>query len=280
MAGAGEFPKTTGDLIYAADYNTIRNIAYDVVYNTYGNGVSAGTVSGGGVELISSAHMDNLRSDINKAYRHITNGNSGIADIAADTLISHADWNAYKAAADYISANRYTASASQLSLTTDAQTIYGWNGSHTFWRRYTWSSDAAANYWFNTGGYFAIDVSGDSSDGSSKANDWQNNILNAIATPQVYNRNNWVANSNVNIIDYGNTGQYTENYCQIYTNKPANNILDVYIVINDADTGDQWGVGPPVDENVNCNANCAIYRYTSFDAITAENPSSSAQSNW
>ena len=278
MAGAGEFPKTTGDLIYAADYNTIRNIAVDVVSTTYGNSVSSAAV---GAEVITAAQMDNLRNDLERPYKHITGAFYNLTDVGATDTITHGVWNAYKTVADYISANRYVVNASQLTLASETNTLgAGWNGDHVFWRRYTWASAAAKDYWFNTGGYFLVGVAGNGSDGSSKANDWQNNILEAMPD-QTYGRAQYVSGTpNYTVTEYGNVAQYTENFCSITFSHVSSTQFDISVRIYDVDSGDQTGLGPAVDENVGCNAGAAINNYTSFDAITAAAPSVSAIQNW
>ena len=278
MAGAGEFPKVAGDLIYAADHNAIRNIAVDVIVNSYGNSVSSAAVTGSGSQTITANHLDLLRNDINRAYIHITGSGSGIGDVAPTDLITHGTWNAYKTAADYISTNRYSVHPTQLTTNVQSQTLAaGWNGDHNFWRDYIWPSVAARDYWFNAGGYFLVGVAGSGSDGSSKANDWQNNILEAMPD-QTYNRNSALANTSVT--EFGNIAQYTENFCNIAFFWLTATQLQVRVRINDGDTGDQTGVGPAIDENVGCNAAVSINMNSSFDQITSSIPSVTATSNW
>jgi hypothetical protein len=278
MAGSGEFPKVTGDVIYANDYNTIRNIAVGVVNTFYGNSVSSSAVVQ--EAQITAAHMDNLRLDIDKAYTHITNGNSGIADKAQGDSITHQDWNAYKTAADYIETNKLTVHPSQeQSFVNNGSITAAWNGQRFYTVRYTWSSAAQADYFFNAGGRFVIDVSADGSTGTSKDNDWQNNILNAIPT-QTYTRTNWVNGTNISVTDFGNVTQYVENYCRITATKQNSTTLDITVEINDADVGDKTGTGPAVDENVNTNAYASITRFVSFNAITVENPTATTTATW
>jgi hypothetical protein len=218
MAGAGVFPKVTGDTIFFQDYNAIKSVIDGVVSTYYGNAITSSAVSQG--TTITAAQMDLLRADINKAYTHITGSNSAINDLAIGGVIFKDDWNAYKTAADYCETNKDTVfAATQLgnavlstSLTAD------WNGAHTWTYTFTWPDAASANYYFNAGGYFVVDVSADGSTGSSKDNDWQNNILNAIAS-QTYANAQWDAGTNISVTEYGNVTQYLENYCQINITK-------------------------------------------------------------
>jgi hypothetical protein len=278
MAGSGEFPKATGDVIFANDYNTIRDIAVGVVNTFYGNSVSSSAVAQGA--QITATQMDNLRLDIDKAYTHITNGNSGIADKSPGQSITHTDWNAYKTAADYVETNKLTVHPSQeQAITNNGSITVTWNGQRFYTVRYTWSSAAQADYFFNAGGRFVIDVSGDGSSGSSKDNDWQNNILNAIPT-QTYTRTNWVNGTNISVTENGNVSQYLENYCRITATKQNSTTLDISVELNDADVGDKTGIGPAVDENVNTNAYAAITRFRSSGAITVEDASPSVLATW
>jgi hypothetical protein len=85
MAGAGVFPKVTGDTIYYQDYNAIKSVIDGVVSTYYGNAITSSAVTTG--QSISAAQMDLLRADINKAYTHITGSNSAINDLATLSLI-------------------------------------------------------------------------------------------------------------------------------------------------------------------------------------------------
>lgn len=280
MAVAGTFPKTaTIDIIYQLDYNTIQSTIAGVLNTFYGQSMTSSQVSAN--PLIDDTHWDNLRVDINKCYKHITNADSSINDVLQGNLVLAADANAYKVAADYCETNKTTAHPSQLTSSVVSTSLTAaWNGSHTWTYRYTWASAAEADYWFNLGGYFVIDVSGNAQGSTaSKDLDWQDGILNAIPT-QTYNRGNWVNGTNISVIEYGNVGVYGENYAQIVATKVNTTTLDISVILNDADLGDQTGLGPAVDENVDTDAAASITVYSSFDSIVAPALTSSNTSNW
>lgn len=279
MAGAGVFPKVAGDIIYYQDYNAIKSVIDGVVSTYYGNAVTSSAVSQGTV--ISAAQMDLLRADINKAYKHITGSDSTINDLAATGLIYKDDWNAYKTTADYCETNKNTVfAATQLgNAVLSTSLTAAWNGAHTWTYTFTWPDAASANYYFNAGGYFVVDVSGSNSSGSSKDNDWQNAILNAIAT-QTYGNTQWDAGTNISVTEYGNVTQYLENYCQINITKTSTTVLTISVILNDADAGDQTGTGAAVDESVTTDAAASITRYFSQDAITVTSPTLGNTSNW
>lgn len=280
MATAGNFPKSVGDQIYAADYNAIQSVIAGVVSTYYGNAVTSSQLSG--TPQITAAAMDLLRADINKAYTHITGSNSSINDVAAGGLIYKDDFNAYKTAADYCETNKDTVyAATQLTSVVLSNSITAaWNSSRTWTYTFTWPSADAANYWFNAGGYFVVDVNGSNSTGSSKDNDWQNNILNVIPT-QTYGNTQWDAGTNIDVYEYGNVSQYTENYARIQITKTSTTVLTITVIVNDADTGDQTGLGAAVDEDVNTDVAASITRYYSTDAITVTDATpSQITNNW
>jgi hypothetical protein len=279
MASAGVFPKTaTSDVIYQADYNAIQSVIAGVVSTYYGNAVSSSQLSGNPV--VAASHWDNLRLDINKAYKHITGADSAITDVAVNGIIYASDANAYKSTADSCETNKNTVAGAQLASAVNSTSITAaWNGNHQWTYTYTWPSAEAANYWFNAGGFFLVDVSGDGSTGSSKDADWQNNILNAIPT-QTYGNTQWDAGNNIDVTENGNVSQYTENFARIFIVKTSSTILTITVIINDADVGDQTGIGAAVDEPVNTNAYASITRYYSVDAITVTDPTPSNTANW
>jgi hypothetical protein len=279
MATAGNFPKVVGDTIFLADYNAIQSVISGVLGGYYYSN-SGNALPKTGTPAISASDMDNLRLDINTGWKHITGSNSSLSDKAVGDLIEIADWNAYKTAADYVETNKATVHPTQLSSTVLNQTLTtSWNGLHTWTQTFTWSSSVVAARFFNTGGYFSVDVSGDGSTGSSKDDDWQNNILNAIPT-QTYAKTQWDAGSTIDVYEYGNTSQYVENYARIQITKTSIASLTISVTINDADTGDQTGTGAAVDEAVNTDALASITRYVSIDAVPAEDPVVTLNSSW
>ncbi len=280
MAGSGEFPKTGAntDVIYGNDYNTIQSVIAGVVSTFYGNTVSSSQLAGN--PLIGAAAWDLLRVDINKAYKHITGADSSITDVNQGDLITAAHANSYKTAADYCETNKTTVNAGQLASVTRTNSItLPWNGTRVWAETYTWASSDDANYFFNTGGYFVVNIDGDGSLGTSKDDDWQNNILNVIGT-QTYNRTNWVNATNIDVTEYGNVSQYAENYARIQITKVGTTQVSITLTVSDSDTGDQTGTGPAVDEDVNTNAYASIARYYSIDAIVAPAPVVATTSQW
>jgi hypothetical protein len=271
MAGSGVFPKTaTLDIIYQGDYNTIQSTIAGVLSTYYGQTMLSSQLAL--QPVIAASQWDLLRQDINKCYKHITNADSTILDVDPQDIVLAGDANAYKVAADYCETNKATANAAQLTsnVVSDSITV-AWNGTRTFKTTYSWPSAAVANYWFNLGGYFSIDLSG-SNAVSSKDIDWRDNILNAIPT-QTYTRANWVTPTNIDVYEYGNNAVYSENYARIVCTKVSDTQLDISVIVSDVDSGDQQNAsptpGPAVDENVDTDVAASITKYSSFDSIVA-----------
>lgn len=269
MATGGVFPKVTGDLIYQADYNSMQSDTNLVVGTYYQNALTSSQLVGNTV--ISAAQFDLLRTDINKAYKHITGSDSTITNVTSGDVINHTVLNEYKTAVDYILTNYLSVfAATQLTSAVDSTSMtVAWNGDHTYTRRMTWASSALADAYFNTGGYIVIDVSGDGSSGSVKDEDWLG-ILNTIPT-QTYSYGNWFSGVTLTY-QQGSVGStyYGNNYATITVTKVNSTTLDISVnVIDAAGTHiDNFGQTVP-DFDVATNVYAAITRYYSQDAITA-----------
>jgi hypothetical protein len=282
MAGAGGFPKVAGDTIFYQDYNAIKTVVDGVLSTYYGNAVGTAAVSQG--DNITANQMDLLRVDIDKLYTHITGSNSGVTDVAATGIIYKDDWNAYKVAADYCETNKNTVyAATQLTYAAYSTSLTAaWNGSHTWTYVFTFPSSAAATYFFQTGGYFEVDVSGTAPGSpSAKDTDWATNILNVIAPP-TFGLTQWNAGNGVpsTTTEYGNNAKYVENYCQVTYTRTLDTTVTISVILNDADAGDQTGIGAAVDENTDTDAFATINKWYSYNAVTVTQPSASNTANW
>lgn len=268
MAGAGIFPKLQDDVIYAADHNAIRTVINGVVADYYGNSISSQAVAVG--DEFQDLHMDRLRTDINRAYRHITGSDSTINDIAEEGVLLYTDWNAYKATADYCETNKNTVHATQLSSQVYSGSLTSsWSGTKTWSYTFTWASAALATYFFNTGGKFVIDLAGANSLGTAKDNMWLNDILNAAPT-QTYSRTNWATPTNIAVDQYGSGVYYSSDYVRISAVKTDDRTVTVSITVNSPDTLEPVGTDVLV----------SVARYVSVDAITATPPTAVQTSNW
>ena len=280
MATGGVYPKVTGDLIYQADYNSLQIDTSLVVSTYYQNAVAASSLSGS--VAISATQFDNLRTDINKAYKHITGSDSTITDVASGGVISHTVLNEYKTAVDYILANYQSVYApTQLSSAIDSSSMTAaWNGSHTWTRRMTWASSALADAYFNTGGYIVVDVSGANATAAVKDQDWLG-ILNTIPT-QTYAYGNWFSGFTLTY-QQGSVGTtyYGNNYATITCTKVNATTLDISVNVVDGEGThiDNFGQTVP-DYDVNTDVNASITRYYSIDAITAPTTTVTTTSNF
>jgi hypothetical protein len=272
MAGSGVFPKTaTLDVIYQGDYNLIQTTIAGVLSTYYGQTLLSSQLAL--LPVIAAPEWDNLRQDINKCYKHITNADSTILDVDPQDIILAGDANAYKVAADYCETNKATVAAGQLTSNVNTNSSSAtWNGIRIFKVTYSWTGADAANYWFNLGGSFVVGIDGSNGSGSAKDNMWLT-IINSMPD-QTYSNTQWDAGSSIDLISYGTSGGvYSENYARIQIQKISATQLDVTVTLNDADTGDQQNASPtpglPVDENVEVDVSSSITRYSSFDSIVA-----------
>ena len=182
-----------GTKILASDYNVVQS-AIATVLGTgsgtlgYGQAVSSSQIVGN--PTITASQWSNLRSDLLKAYAHITNYPTvpGSLTIPSDpslpspkTKVTATDYANYLALSNYITANAgVTPPSGQASLTSLLSGVQGqrttaWNGTVTHTMTLTFSSANAARYFFNAGGnvQFSASLTGYPSDaGLAKDQDW------------------------------------------------------------------------------------------------------------
>ena len=263
-----------GTSILASDYNAIQTIISGVMGTAsgssgYGQTVNSAAVSGPNYGKITALQWNNLQTDINNAYYHITGNNPGLsiasngASYAITSITSNsstitvntnaypitwptgmsitisgttpsayngtwtitgvsttqftitsstnpgastvqgtvtvptvkileADRAAYTTAAAYCASNALTVPPSSQATLPVTPWVTGtrttpWNTSVTHTVTLTWSSRAAAQYYFNTGGQLQVyaSLTGYPADGSSaKDNDW-NTLLTGLGTIKV-----------------------------------------------------------------------------------------------
>lgn len=83
---------TSGSTINSNDYNDLVGRVNTIMgigsgQTGYGQAITASTVGGSSTVNITAAQWDNLRTEIDKAYRHQTGSNTGIGDIAVGNAI-------------------------------------------------------------------------------------------------------------------------------------------------------------------------------------------------
>lgn len=163
---------TTGTIIPASDYNSIQSTIAAVMGvpttgSTYGYNQSLVSSAVASKAVASASQWQNLYTDINRAYTHITGAAPTSAVLPAVTtggVIRASDINLYSSAATYCSNNRLTVAASNLTVVapTSGTTITrstAWGGGSTgitAVASFTWASETAAAAFFNTGGYVTM----------------------------------------------------------------------------------------------------------------------------
>ena len=263
MADSGVFPKAGGtDVIYKGDYNTLQT-AVAAVKTTYYGVACTSSQLGGGLLTPSTAEWNNLKTDIDDCYTHITGSNSAVTPKFSGTVISAGNTNAYKTASDYIDANKTTVYASsQLTLVSASASTRssGWNSSITHQIRVTFSSAADATYFFQCAGYFRIQTSASGGSGGTKNTNWAA-AINAVS--------DW----RYSLADYGSGNKSNVYFVSAYASstltiscvKESNTSLLFTMYFNDA-TG-----GSP-DETIDLSISSDLSYYKSTGGITSPIP--------
>ena len=159
---------TSGQLIQATDYNgfvsTTVGANVNATWNTAYGQTAIATVSAAGT--ISATQWASLVNTLTSLGAHTntaltarsapTVGQTITVLSAVNTDLTNCYTNRYNA---YASGTQYTAWTGTNSKTTQTGTDGGVPWTITFTNTITWSSAAAANYFFNAGGLIKIDVS-------------------------------------------------------------------------------------------------------------------------
>ena len=193
------------DKIRQADYNNIRNKVINVLGAGSGNSGYGQTVQSTAVAegfKVSRADWGRLRWDIINAYRHIFGVNPVTVNPQEGNLIRYdtdfapssdmaleAPVTQYNTYADQLIANRLTVHPSQAATQAATPGSTSWPGIYgNFWNvrisctvTVSWTSAAAARYFFNTGGQIRIASSRTGGSSTTQCTSWTN-ILSSAST--------------------------------------------------------------------------------------------------
>jgi hypothetical protein len=263
-----------GTLIAALDYNGIRNLIVSVLGSGSGNTGYGQDTTAPQVAIGERILLDNwlrLRNDLIKARQHQTgvDEQGSLSLPNTSTVITEALRLQYSNYANQINTDRFAVATNQRTVETvaTAQRTAAWNGTLNNVVTVTFSSADQARYFFNSGGQFMITSSRSGGSGSSKNNTWTT-MLDQSGT--IYMDHTTTASSGSSPgstyglgfydLTYSDqviywkpapAGVYAENDYYIYARLAGSGNQIVFTVqYRDDDTGDQTGVGPAEDENV------------------------------
>jgi hypothetical protein len=268
MAGAGTFPKSTGDTIYLADYNAIQSLIAGVKTTYYGISCTSSPLTGN--PAIDHTPVNNLLTDIDSCITHQTGAASGLTTKSQGATISRLDFNDLYTYASQANTNKDTVYASsQLAQVSNAITSNnpgtGWNTSKTHTVTVDFASASAANYFFQTGGYLYASASSSGGSGSSKDNSWST-LIGTIGT-RSYTLSNWNAGGTV-VIAKLYASVYGANYWQLSVTKNSSSQVSMVMTFQD-----DAGPNPNFDEGVFLNITSSVGYYKSVGGITGAYPS-------
>lgn len=256
-----------GGTISATDYNTVQSRINTIMNTDYGQTLSSSQVAVG--DTVTDTVMDNLRTDITKAYAHQNGSNPTITDVADGDTILAATINQYGTLMTSVETNKFTIGSGQSSIeagtSSSRTTQWGGNGGGTVTHTATvnFTSATARTQFFNSGGQIRFSASRSGGSGS-KNTDWTN-MLSAMGTV-IFNYTETTATSGTGtslggldlttsyqtIFTKTGSGNYVENDYNIAARYVGSNI-QFRIQFNDDDQGDQQGgfkAGSAVDEFV------------------------------
>ena len=289
----------SGSLVLATDYNAIRTTVDNVLGTGSGDsgyGQSLTSSSKTSSDIILDDDINQLYADIQVAHTHQQGSATSLiaqvttADlIEANNGVSFKGWIQYQTAANLISTNRLTANAASMTATAAKTTetlAAGWNGSHNQIVTVTFASAEARRFFFNSGGEIRISASV-ATGGNTKSADWRtmcssvgtikiskSSITKTGASGTIYGSYNesTIPASTTKIVDRYGSGNYAENFWRVDAANTSATVLTITQTFNDADTGDQTGTGPAVDENVDRALTVNVGELRATTSLTIASP--------
>lgn len=164
--------------VLANEFNAVRNTVATVLgtgsgTRGYGSTVDSYTVAAGG--SIGAAEFTALKTDINRCYRHITNGDATLNSVVTGGQITWANLVSYQTAATYVDTNRDTNGGSVTSSQSSTTLSAGWGNASgnriaTVNGTINFASAEAMRFYFNQNSYMTMSGSGATTGGTPKSN--------------------------------------------------------------------------------------------------------------
>ena len=305
----------TGDTITAANYNDLQSRVATIMGtgsadSGYGQTLASAQVSTG--NTVTATHMDNLRTDINKANLHQTGSSASIGNIAVGQIIganasgtavgsltqTDEGYNDYDTAVTLITTNKKLLDNGQGTLedviTSQRTTNWQTEIQHVFTCDFTTADNA--RFFFNTGSTINVSLSLTGGSGS-KTTSWAN-LFSSMGSVVFTDDNTLLAGpaTIVNIGWYdlttsyqqiattavGGGGVYDENNVVVNAKRnTAASTLTIQVRLIDADAGDQrpgFLPGPGVDEPVTGTTTSTVQRFRAT-GVNVEAPTFSTTSS-
>jgi len=270
---------TVGTTIGESEYTTLRSKMLTVMSTPSGTGTAAAgylqsttapAVSPG--DKITAAQWNALKDDITKAFTHQTGAAPAapaLVTVDTDTGITAAIHNDYETVANFISndANRFSLGSGQSSTeSARSSSATDWNATIIHDVTFTWASANEAKAFFNSGSYIRISSTLAYTGSEAKTLEWKTMLsdssviaLNHVNAYKETGTSGTISN-NDGFYDLDTTERelyvqdnsadpYSENRYKIMARSITNGVR-IRLLYEDNDAGDQTGVGPPVDENV------------------------------
>lgn len=267
-----------GDLITATRYNNLQTRIATIFGNGsgtdgYGQSVASSQVSVG--NTVTATQINNIINDMIKARTHqlgsapATVTTVAIGDVIAEntstnpngTLKGYAD---FESLMSEIESDKFLIAGGQSSAATGIShaSSSSWNTSRTHEVRMTFTSSDTIRHFFNSGGELRTSASLTGGSGA-KSSDWATMLSNMGTIKMNYTQTTSTGTGSGSSIGFydltasyqtiftkSGSGVYAENDYLVQARSASSTTIDFKILFRDNDTGDQTGLGPPVDEVV------------------------------
>lgn len=258
------------DIIQAADFNSLWSRINAILGNGfsdtgYGQILSANSVPA--QSIVTAEYLQDLRTDLNRAYVHQTGSLSNLNQIiATDTIAADTSggdttkgFNDYLSLMATVEANRFLCDDTQASVESaiSSTRTTAWNGNITHEFTVSFGSADLRRHFFNSGGQIWLQANLSNSTGS-KDNNWATMFSNMGTIKFAYNSTNatgtgtgtaignyQLSGSYQTIFTKNGSSVYAENQYVVQAKQNSSAQIQFLVEFRDNDIGD-----PDVDENV------------------------------
>jgi len=290
MATGGQFPKDNTapkeDLIFAEDYNTIRNLINPILGIGSGTSGYGATVTATAVEAVSAptgtisfTQFNNLRSDIIRLARHQKGSdNTGLSAITTLTLINAAFVNTMKTAAEQVVTDKDLVANSELVAVTGISKSYSaaWNGTLSRAVAVNFASANNMRNFFNAGGSIRVTHATISGASGTKNINWQTAINNLGDVR--FTRTNYRAGTSQQTLATSSVSAYSPSRARVYGQRTSDTSILITIAYEDSNVADTTpfvngsATTGRIDENITLNITSTVGYEYSAGQVTSPTP--------
>lgn len=252
---------SSGGLIQVTDYNTrvgTVNGLWSTGTGTSGYGQTALTTNNAG-DIVTASQWATMISKMQAMQQHQSNNTTGVpTQPGAGSIITYL--STFDTCTTTLTTNKLNTAGAGTSTTITATNSTTWTGRATRTFVLTFSSNDAARYFFNAGGYVQINFTGTSMSANSKSTYWNTFLTTGIgthtfrATSSSYSGTGFTPTTNLTGSGYYNLTTGATTFFKVFDSPSAADYTNNYVQIDytGSTAGANGDKGAVITANVTC----------------------------